>query len=63
MCIDGRSAAEGVQEGVQQFDEEFEARLKGLKQQTQRNLVCFRYRCSCVYTSATGKCAMSAAVR
>ncbi|KAL3154604.1 hypothetical protein ABBQ32_014054 [Trebouxia sp. C0010 RCD-2024] len=33
-----KSAAEGVQEGVQQFDEEFEARLKGLKQQTQRTL-------------------------
>lgn len=42
-----RSTTEGLQEGVQQFDEEFEARLKGLKQQTQRSLVCFHGMCSC----------------
>ena len=45
---DQDTAAEGVQQGVQQFDEEFEARLRGLKQQTQRTLVCFHCTCSSV---------------
>lgn len=41
VAVDFRSTTEGLQEGVQQFDKEFEARLRGLKQQTQRSLVCF----------------------
>ncbi len=44
-----RSAAEDLQEGVQEFDETFEARLKGLNQQAaQRTLVSSRRLYSCL---------------
>lgn len=43
------SAAEDLQEGVQEVDETFEARLKGLKQQAaQRSLVSSHRLYSCL---------------